>query len=96
MAGFRAGNRLEKNLEMWAAFAEEPFVERLAVGSETADRYSRIWAQLRSNGTPIPSNDIWIAAQAGEHGVELLSFDEHFHRVEGLVWTLLANPQEGF
>ena len=91
--GFRCGTKLEKNLEMLSDFLKEPFVEAIPVSSETADRYSRIWAQLREKGTPIPSNDIWIAAQATEMGVELLSFDQHFEKIEGLVWTLLVHPK---
>lgn len=91
LGGFRLGSRFEKNLEMWSSFLSEPFVEKACVGSESADRYSRIWMQLRKKGTPIPSNDIWIAAQAGELGVELLSFDNHFQKVDGLVWTLLKD-----
>ncbi|MBT9584878.1 type II toxin-antitoxin system VapC family toxin [bacterium] len=89
VGGFRAGSRTEKNLEIWSRFLSEPFVDRVPLGSESADRYARIWAQLRSKGTPIPSNDMWIAAQAGELGVELLSFDHHFQHVDGLVWTHL-------
>jgi len=45
---------------------------------------------LRKAGTPIPSNDIWIAAHAVESGAELLSFDAHFAAVPGLVWTQLS------
>ena len=89
LGGFRRGTRLEKNLSMWATFLKETYVERLHLSSESADRYSRIWARLRSRGTPIPSNDMWIAAQAFEMGVELLSFDKHFEKIEGLVWSLL-------
>jgi tRNA(fMet)-specific endonuclease VapC len=45
---------------------------------------------LRAKGKPIPNNDIWIAAHALETGAELLSFDDHFQWVEGLVWTIPA------
>lgn len=54
---------------------------------KSPDRYARIWNRLRTQGTPIPSNDVWIAAQASELGVELWSFDKHFEQIEGLVWT---------
>jgi tRNA(fMet)-specific endonuclease VapC len=40
-------------------------------------------------GLPIPSNDIWIAAQAIETGADLLSYDPHFARVQGLSWQAL-------
>jgi tRNA(fMet)-specific endonuclease VapC len=57
-------------------------------GSEvtiTADRFGRVAAQLRKAGKPIPSNDIWIAAQALETGADLATFDQHFATVPGLV-----------
>ncbi|MBW1942529.1 MAG: type II toxin-antitoxin system VapC family toxin [Deltaproteobacteria bacterium] len=50
--------------------------------------YSRIAAQLKRQGTPIPNNDIWIAAQTQEHGAELITFDQHFKRISGLVCTI--------
>jgi tRNA(fMet)-specific endonuclease VapC len=57
----------------------------------TAERFGRIAAALRRRGTPIPTNDIWIAAQAMESGAELLSFDEHFAEVDALAWTRLSH-----
>jgi tRNA(fMet)-specific endonuclease VapC len=54
---------------------------------ETADRFGRIAAALRRRGTPIPTNDVWIAAHAFESGAELLSFDRHFEQIDGLAWT---------
>ena len=53
-----------------------PLVEELTVESTTADRYSRIAAALRKKGKPIPTNDIWIAAQVMETGAELVSYDK--------------------
>jgi tRNA(fMet)-specific endonuclease VapC len=94
LSGFRKGQRLLQNLAIWETFLREPFVARVSIGSETADRYSRIWNQLRLNGTPIPSNDIWIAAQATELGHELWSFDQHFTKVEGLVWSKFEYPPD--
>jgi tRNA(fMet)-specific endonuclease VapC len=40
---------------------------------------------LRGEGRPIPENDLWIAATASEHGLVLVTRDEHFDRVEGLL-----------
>ena len=50
----------------------------------TAEQYARIFALLKRNGTPIPVNDIWIAASAMEHGSELISNDEHFSLIATL------------
>ena len=35
-------------------------------------------------GTPIPENDIWIAALALEHQQQVLSNDRHFDLVPGI------------
>jgi len=53
--------------------------------SETTSReYGRIKAELARAGTPIPENDVWIAAQAVKHGLPLATCDTHFNRVNGL------------
>ena len=55
----------------------------------TARRYAAIRAALAAAGTPIPQNDIWIAAVAVQHGLTLVTHDAHFRRVRGLtvqVW----------
>ncbi len=50
----------------------------------TADHYGRIKADLDKAGTPIPQNDIWIAALAREHNLPLVTRDAHFSQVSGL------------
>ena len=62
------------------------YVHLIPITMVTADRYARIATRLREKGTPIPSNDIWIAAHAMETGADLVSFDLHFAQVDGLVW----------
>jgi tRNA(fMet)-specific endonuclease VapC len=71
------------------AYINNPFVEFLSVSYVTADRFGRISAALKQKGTPLPSNDIWIAAHAMESSAELLSFDRHFEKIEGLIWKKL-------
>jgi tRNA(fMet)-specific endonuclease VapC len=71
-------------------FLDNPYVSILPVSLVTADRFARIGASLRAKGRPIPGNDMWIAAHALESGAELLSADEHFEAIEGLVWTRIA------
>jgi tRNA(fMet)-specific endonuclease VapC len=71
-------------------FLEHESVNLVEVGKITADRYSRIAAQLKRQGTPIPGNDIWIAAQTMEHGAELITSDLHFERIDGLVCTIFT------
>lgn len=92
MFGFRNGNRFDKNLAELREFIENPYVELLAVTLETADRFGRVAASLRRRGTPIPQNDIWVAAHTLECGAELVSLDQHFKRVEGLAVIYPAGP----
>ncbi len=54
------------------------------VGPGTAARYAEIRAELKSAGQPIPTNDLWIASLAREHGCALVSRDRHFAAVPGL------------
>ena len=82
--GFRNGNRYEKNCATLDDFLNQPWVVLQPVTRTTADRFGRIAAALRKAGTPIPSNDIWIAAHALETGAELITFDQHFENVRGL------------
>ena len=42
---------------------------------------------LKKDGNPIPANDVWIAAQAMEHGADLLTSDRHFEKISGLAVT---------
>lgn len=56
----------------------------LGIDDETARQYGRIAAQLARNGTPIPQNDIWIAAIAIPCGLPVATADDHYRRVEGL------------
>jgi tRNA(fMet)-specific endonuclease VapC len=89
--GFRYGSRYQRNFDELEEFLASPFVVLLPVTMTTADRFGRIAASLRTNGTPIPTNDIWIAAHAFESGSELLSFDRHFDFVPGLPWTHIVS-----
>jgi len=81
LRGFRSGGRFDKNLRDLDRFRSSPRFRLLAVDEDTADCYSRIVIELRKMGTPIPSNDAWIAASALQHGLEILTTDPHFRRV---------------
>jgi tRNA(fMet)-specific endonuclease VapC len=89
--GFRCGDRYERNRDELDEFVASPFVTVVPVTMTTADRFSRIAAGLKARGKPIPTNDMWIAAQAMETGAELLSFDRHYEWVDGIVWHPLAH-----
>jgi len=56
----------------------------LDVGIETARHYAAIRLELRAAGTPIPANDVWIAALSRQHAMPVMSRDSHFDFVGGL------------
>ena len=62
-------------------FLDDPAVAIVPCTDETADYYARIFRTLKGNGTPLPTNDMWIAAAALEHGAAVLSSDGHFSHV---------------
>ena len=62
-----------------------PAVAVLVLTTETARCYARLRGALTRAGTPIPENDLWIAALAVEHGWPLATRDSHFDRVAGLI-----------
>ena len=61
-----------------------PLVEIVAVTPETANVYANIRLELKQRGTPIPSNDTWIAALANQHALPVLSRDAHFDAVDSI------------
>lgn len=84
LAGFRRGDNLDRNLAELREFLDHPRVRITPLTLTTADRYGRAWATLRRRGTPIPTNDLWVAAQALETGADLVALDRHFQNVDGL------------
>lgn len=70
---------LETLLDFLAA---ESFV--LAVDEPTSRAYAAVREELRQAGTPIPENDVWIAALARRHSLPVVSRDGHFEAVAGL------------
>ena len=87
-AGFRGGTRYADNLAILDRFLSRPTVEVLPVRRETSDCFGRIKSALRGKGTPIPINDVWLAAQCMETGSVLVTYDRHFDVVAGLrLWS---------
>ena len=84
-AGFIKGRRRRKNDDELNTFLASPRVKLLDVTEETAERYAVILNSLWQAGTPIPTNDIWIAASAMEHGLELLTTDGHYQKVPQVI-----------
>jgi tRNA(fMet)-specific endonuclease VapC len=78
--GFLLGRRQRNETEL-DAFLDNPAVEVLPVDAETSRHYAEIVAELRKAGTPVPTNDIWIAATAARNGTTVLTCDDHFERI---------------
>jgi predicted nucleic acid-binding protein len=78
-----AQSRHKQEYERW--LQEIVSVSRvLDITEETAVWYSRLRVQLKEGGTPIPSNDAWIAALCRQHTLPILSRDRHFDLIKGL------------
>lgn len=84
-AGFALGARAAQNERGLLRFLGEPGVEVLSPDLATTHHYAGLFAQLRRQGTPIPTNDIWIAALALQHDLVLFARDAHFDRIPQLV-----------
>ena len=89
-AGFARGRHREKNAQELARFLVSPRVRVLEVDEETSDRYAVILNSLRSSGTPIPTNDVWIAATAMQHGLRVVTTDQHFLKVRQILVDFLG------
>ena len=83
--GFLAGSKYEKNIAELNAFLDSPRLRIFSLDESTVAFYAKIYITLRQKGTPIPTNDLWIAATALQHGCKLCSFDKHFQAIENLI-----------
>lgn len=81
--GARKSGRTAQNLTRIDHFATS--VSVVGCDAVAAQYYGRIKDRLRSKGSPIPENDIWIAAVAQQFGLPLASRDEHFNQVDDLI-----------
>lgn len=82
--GFLNGTRGRENEAHLVRFLDRPRVEVLRCDEETAVRYSELKLQLKKQGTPIPINDVWIAALALQHQATLFTRDSDFERLPQL------------
>ncbi len=89
-AAFLLGTRYRENSLVLAEFLAEPFVSVLPITTGVARKYGRAFSQLRKAGTPIPVNDIWIAAATIDAGAHLVTFDRDFDRMSELEHTVLG------
>jgi tRNA(fMet)-specific endonuclease VapC len=76
--GFMGGSRGQRNEQIFVQFLQRAGVSSLYPDERTTRAYAEVFQQLRRQGTPIPSNDMGIAALTLQHGLTLYSRDAHF------------------
>ncbi|HXB66815.1 MAG TPA: type II toxin-antitoxin system VapC family toxin [Candidatus Acidoferrales bacterium] len=84
-AGFYGGTQRQRNEILLQRLLGKTTVAVLLPSRETAEHYARLFVQLKRAGTPIPDNDLWIAAQMLEHDLLLITRDRHFRRIPQLL-----------
>ena len=87
--GFLGGTREEENRRDLDQLRAKSRTVVVPITADTAEWFATVKQQLRRKGTPIPINDVWIAASALEHGATLVSLDRHFENVDGLLRRLV-------
>ena len=84
-AGFLCGKKGLKNERILTRFLASVRTEILFPNEDTTHHYAKLFHQLRSQGTPIPINDLWIAAMCLQNDLALLSSDKHFKNIPQLI-----------
>jgi len=83
-AGFAGGTKERGNKDTLNRFLRKPSVKILNATSETAEVFGMVKQDLKKAGTPLPINDVWIAAHALETGSTLVTYDGHFKKIAGI------------
>jgi tRNA(fMet)-specific endonuclease VapC len=90
--GFVLGAQLDRNQAELREFLAAPVVEELPVDRRAARIYAEIVIALRRAGTPLPTNDLWVAATAAAAGATVLTYDAHFERIARVGSLVLPTP----
>jgi tRNA(fMet)-specific endonuclease VapC len=77
-AGFSGGSRARQNEAFLAKVFDAPHVTTLYPDDTTTRHYAVLYQQLRRQGTPMPTNDLWIAALVIQNNLTLTTRDRHF------------------
>ena len=85
IAGFLMGKNEKKNRAIMQDFLSSSRVEVIEIDEETSERYAIIVHHLRIKGTPVPTNDLWIAASAMQHGLKVLTTDKHYLEIPQII-----------
>jgi len=84
-AGFAHGRRPAENERVLRKFLAKNGVDVLFADDQTTHHYAAVFRQLRSQGTPIPTNDMWLAALVLQHNLALHARDKHFDHLPQLL-----------
>lgn len=84
-SGFALGHRQAENERTLRRFLLKDGVRVAFADDQTTHHYASVFRQLRKQGTPIPTNDMWIAALVLQHNLALHARDEHFDRLPQIV-----------
>jgi tRNA(fMet)-specific endonuclease VapC len=84
-AGFLGGTERHRNEILLRKLLSKTTVGVLLPDRETAEHYARLFVQLKRAGTPVPDNDLWIAALALQHDLLLITRDKHFEKIPQLL-----------
>jgi predicted nucleic acid-binding protein len=76
--GFVAGVRARRNEADLQRFLNSTRTRVLLPDETTTHHYAHLYQQLKAQGTPIPVNDMWIAALVIQHSLALCTSDQHF------------------
>lgn len=88
LSGFAHGTQEQQNIKILERFLYSPRCAILPIIKESAQRYAFIHNALLNAGTPVPTNDLWIAATAMEHGLSVVTLDRHFARIPQIICRL--------
>jgi len=83
-SGFQSGTKGLQNERVLIRFLNSSRVETLFPDEDTTHHYARLFQQLRKQGTPVPINDLWLAALVLQHDLQLLTRDRHFDHIPQL------------
>ena len=85
LGGFDHGGKARQNRKELYQFLESSRIHIFPISFDTANFYSQVYSALKHKGKPIPTNDMWIAAQALENGCTVCTYDKHFSAIDGLL-----------
>jgi tRNA(fMet)-specific endonuclease VapC len=85
LAGFMMGKHEKKNRAILQDFLSSSRVKIIEIDEETSERYAAIVKYLRARGAPLPTNDLWIAASAMQHGLKILTMDKYYVEIPQII-----------